>query len=826
MGAFSFAIVFLLSTLFSISKFSNATDTITAAQSITDGDTIVSSDGSFEMGFFSPGNSNRYLGIWYKKIPTRTVVWVANRQIPLTHNASEGVLKLLDPPGILVLLNATNSIIWSSNTSRSNAANTSVAQLLDSGNLVVKDAGTGMAEDFFHWQSFDYPGDTLLPGMKLGKDLVTGLERHISSWKSYSDAAQGEFTYGLDLNGYPQAILKKGSDEIYRLGSWNGLMYSGMLSSLPIPIYTYQFVFTKEEIYHSYVLINSSIISRVWLSPEGLIQRWVWIHRTRNWLQISTAPVDTCDNYLPCGAYGNCNINKSPACGCLDKFENKPGKGCVRKTALNCQVGDGFLKYSTIKLPDTRYSWFNQTMTTKECEIMCLRNCSCMAYANSDVRGNGSGCLLWFGDLIDIRELNERVQDIYIRVASTELGNSTATQFGSSRKRGEIIKVGLPLLIVMALLGMAFAVYLWKKKKMIFVRLIRRVGILGQGNTNETQKEDMELPLFGLSTITTATNNFSLHNKLGEGGFGPVYKGVLEGREIAVKRLSKTSMQGFDEFRNEVICIAKLQHRNLVKLLGCCIQGDEMLLIYEYMPNGSLDAFIFDESLSAILDWPKRFHIINGIARGLLYLHRDSRLRIIHRDLKASNVLLDIDMNPKISDFGLARSFEGNEMGANTNRVVGTYGYMSPEYAVDGIFSVKSDVFSFGVLVLEIVSRKRNRGFIHQDHSLNLLGHAWRLYKEGRSMELIDRAALGESSYVDDEVVRSIEVGLLCVQQCPEDRPTMSSVVLMLSSKVAIPQPKEPGFFTERNPHKSQRSASTSTPISTNEVTFSLLDGR
>ncbi|KAM7498796.1 hypothetical protein LguiA_023210 [Lonicera macranthoides] len=647
MGAFSFAIVFLLSTLFSISKFSNATDTITAAQSITDGDTIVSSDGSFEMGFFSPDNSNRYLGIWYKKIPTRTVVWVANRQIPLTHNASEGVLKLLDPPGILVLLNATNSIIWSSNTSRSNAANTSVAQLLDSGNLVVKDAGTGMAENFFHWQSFDYPGDTLLPGMKLGKDLVTGLERHISSWKSYSDAAQGDFTYGLDLNGYPQVILKKGSDEIYRLGSWNGLMpitrtnlfsLRRRFTSLPVPIYTYQFVFTKEEIYHSYMPINSSIISRVCLNPEGFIQRWMWIHRTQNWLQISTVPVDTCDNYLPCGAYGNCNINKSPACGCLDKFEKKPGKGCVRKTALNCQVGDGFLKYSTIKLPDMRYSWFNQTMTTKECEIMCLRNCSCMAYANSDIRGNGSGCLLWFGDLIDIRELNERVQDIYIRVASTELGN----RFSSPKS------------------------------------------------------------------------------------------GVLEGREIAVKRLSKTSMQGFDEFRNEVICIAKLQHRNLVKLLGCCIQGDEMLLIYEYMPNGSLDAFIF----------------------GLILLFTKTTF---------------------------------------------CSGYMSPEYAVDGIFSVKSDVFSFGVLVLEIVSRKRNRGFIHQDHSLNLLGHAWRLYKEGRSMELIDRAALGESSYVDDEVVRSIEVGLLCVQQCPEDRPSMSSVVLMLSSKVAIPQPKEPveGAFVE-----------------------------
>ncbi|KAG5235591.1 G-type lectin S-receptor serine/threonine-protein kinase [Salix suchowensis] len=176
-----------------------------------------------------------------------------------------------------------------------------------------------------------------------------------------------------------------------------------------------------------------------------------------------------------------------------------------------------------------------------------------------------------------------------------------------------------------------------------------------------------------MSTIAHATDTFSDTNKLGEGGFGPVYKGILiGGQQIAVKRLSKSSGQGLDEFKNEVMLIAKLQHRNLVKLLGCCVHEDERMLIYEYMPNKSLDFFIFDQTRRKLLDWRKRINIIGGIARGLLYLHQDSRLRIIHRDIKPSNILVDEELNPKISDFGLARMFGGDQTEAKTNRVVGT----------------------------------------------------------------------------------------------------------------------------------------------------------
>ncbi|CAN4104115.1 unnamed protein product [Withania somnifera] len=703
-----------------------ATDSkITTTQFLKDGDYIASRGGSFEMGFFSPGNSkNRYVGMWYKNISVRTVVWVANRVAPLTSRS--GILKVMEP-GILVLLNGSNNVVWSTNTSRS--VQNPIAQLLDSGNFVVKEAGDDNPGNFL-WQSFDHPTDTLLPGMKLGWNFVTGREVYLSSWKNEEDPAPGDFTYHCEQCDYPQNILKKGSDIVYRSGPWNGLRFSGATSSRDSPFYTFGIYSSKTEVYFGYKL-TSSVITRLTLD-QNVLKRWTWVDRVQNWIPYLSIPTDNCDTYKLCGAYGSCNSQNSPVCGCLDKFVHKNGEawkkadwsgGCVRRTKLNCLKGDVFLKYSHIKLPDTQNSWYNVTMTLKECKDICSRNCSCMAYSNIDIRNGGSGCFLWFHDLLDIRQLSNQGQDIYIRIAASELDSLEK----SDGKKGRALYWSLPLSVGLVLVILILLIFHRRRKRALKLRKKGKWecgGIFKMDYNSGSCTEEFEIPLFDLSTITKATNNFSVDRKIGE---------------------------------------------------------------------GALVLFIRQ---SRILDWPERFHIINGIARGLVYLHQDSQLRIIHRDLKANNILLDNDMNPKISDFGIARSYEEVGNDAVTNRVIGTYGYLSPEYALYGLYSVKSDVFSFGILVLEILSGKSNRKCCPSGHNLDLLGQAWELYKEGRSIELLDER-LRDSCSTPHEVVRSICVGLLCVQKRPDDRPSMSSVVLMLNNEGPLPQAKQPAFYIE-----------------------------
>ncbi|WOH05049.1 hypothetical protein DCAR_0624461 [Daucus carota subsp. sativus] len=812
---------FLCSCSFSFLIISSARDTLTADQIISDGETIVSARGEFEMGFFSPGGrpQNRYFGIWYKKISKGTVIWLANRETPVANGS--GIVRV-NSRGIMVGTNESNSVIWSSDYSRS--VKNPVAQLLDNGNLVFRD---GNDEQSFVWQSFDHIVDTLLPGMKFGYDLVSGIDRYFVPWKSEDDPAPGDYIHRMDRNGYPQLITRKDSVVRFRTGPWVGSQFSGIPRFDQNRIYRPSFVISKTEVYYIFDLVNvsDSAVTRLRLTPGGEWFRLVWNREKQEWTRVLTLQVTDCDSYGLCGTYGVCNVNKTPRCECMKGFDPENpddwaaadwSNGCLRNVQLECGNGDGFLKYSGVKLPDTRWSWYNMSMSLSECRTKCLKDCNCTAYSNTDVRNGGSGCLLWFGGLHDIRGYSEDGQDLYVRMAASELEDS------KDSKRKKTVWFLLLLLVPAVILGL-YLLYKFRKRR-LHGEEIPQSNLTSEA-TNRNERQDLDLPLLDFLQIANATGNFS--SKLGKGGFGTVYKGILEGgQEVAVKRLSKDSRQGVDEFMNEVSCIAKLQHRNLVRLLGCCIEKDERMLIYEYMPNKCLDSIIFDTEKCTSVDWQTRYNIINGTARGLLYLHRDSRLRIIHRDLKASNILLDHEMNPKISDFGLARICGGSETQASTTRIVGTYGYMPPEYAIDGLFSTKSDVYSFGVLLLEIISGNKIRGFRHPDHNLNLIGHAWKSYNEDKLSEATDKLILNSSN--EDEVFRVIKIGLLCVQEYPEDRPNMSSVVLMLSSKIALSTPKKPGFYSERREaHETNSSSLNNTDSSPmNTYTFSLFEPR
>jgi hypothetical protein len=409
------------------SRFCNTADTLAFSQSISDGGTgtLVSKDGSFELGFFSPGSSrNRYMGIWYKNIPVRTVVWVANRNNPI--NDSSGFL-MIDNTGNFVLVSNNNStVVWSSSLTK--AARRAMGELLDSGNLVLRDEKDTNSGSYL-WQSFDYPSDTMIPGMKLGWGLRTGLDRRLSAWKGPDDPSPGDFTWGTQLQGNPELVMWKGSKKYCRSGPWNGIGFSGAPELRKNPVFNFDFVDDGEEVYYTYNLKNKYVFTRVVMNQTTYIrQRYTWNEINQTWVLYATVPKDYCDTYNLCGAYGNCITSQSPVCECLEKFTPKSpeswnsmdwSQGCVRNKPLDCQKEDGFVIYVGLKLPDATNSWVNKTMNLKECRSECLQNCSCMAYTAADIK-EGSGCAIWFGDLIGIRQFSAAGQEIYIRLNASE----------------------------------------------------------------------------------------------------------------------------------------------------------------------------------------------------------------------------------------------------------------------------------------------------------------------------------------------------------------------------------------------------------------------
>ncbi|AES63669.1 G-type lectin S-receptor-like Serine/Threonine-kinase [Medicago truncatula] len=804
--------------------------TITSSHLIKDSETISSSDDAFKLGFFSPVNTtNRYVGIWY--LDQSNIIWVANREKPIQD--SSGVITIADDNTNLVVLDGQKHVVWSSNVSSNLASSNSnvTAQLQNEGNLVL------LEDNIIIWESIKHPSNTFIGNMIISSNQKTGERVKLTSWKTPSDPAIGKFSASIERFNAPEIFVWNQTNPCWRSGPWNGQDFLGWthdykVSSSP---YLLGVSITRKDngslVEFTYTLPDSSFFLTLVLSSEGKVVYTAWMNRVQ--VRKLFVQSNDCDSYGICGPNGSCDLKISPICTCLigfkprnmDKWNRRNWtSGCVRRAELQCDrvkysgsaLGeeDGFLKLPMTKPPD--FVEPSYVLSLDECRIHCLNNCSCVAYAFD----YGIRCLTWSGKLIDIvRFSTSGGVDLYLRQAYSELAIHTdGTHTDGIHGKRNITSIIIATVIVGAVIVAICAFFFrsWTSKRQGQINHENQSADL-IANVKQAKIED--LPLFEFKNILSATNNFGSANKIGQGGFGSVYKGeLLDGQEIAVKRLSEGSTQGLEEFMNEVIVISKLQHRNLVRLLGCCIEGEEKMLVYEYMPNNSLDFYLFDSVKKKILDWQRRLHIIEGISRGLLYLHRDSRLRIIHRDLKPGNILLDGEMNPKISDFGMAKIFGGNENEGNTRRIFGTYGYMSPEYAMKGLFSEKSDIFSFGVLLLEIISGRKNTSFHNHEQALTLLEYAWKIWIEENIVSLIDLEICKPDCL--DQILRCIHIGLLCVQEIAKERPTMAAVVSMLNSEIVkLPPPSQPAFLLSQTEHRGNHN-------SKNSVSTTSLQGR
>ncbi|XP_061372746.1 cysteine-rich receptor-like protein kinase 2 isoform X2 [Gastrolobium bilobum] len=417
-----------------------------------------------------------------------------------------------------------------------------------------------------------------------------------------------------------------------------------------------------------------------------------------------------------------------------------------------------------------------RSLDTSSCKA-CLENASssilgCLPW--SEGRALNTGCFMRYSDTDFLNK---------------ELGN------GSSRGNVVVIVVAVVSSVIVSVVGVVIGVYIWKQR---YIQKKRR-------DSNDTEKLAKTLQHnslnFKYSTLERATGSFHDNNKLGQGGFGTVYKGVLaDGREIAIKRLYFNNRHRAADFYNEVNIISSVEHKNLVRLLGCSCSGPESLLVYEFLPNKSLDRFIFDKTKGKELNWEKRYEIIIGTAEGLVYLHENSKIRIIHRDIKASNILLDAKLRAKIADFGLARSFQEDKSHIST-AIAGTLGYMAPEYLAHGQLTEKADIYSFGVLLLEIVTGRQNNRSKASEYSDSLVTVTWKHFQSGAAEQLFDpNLELQEDNDINvkDEILRVVHIGLLCTQEVPSLRPTMSKALQMLTKKEEhLAAPSNPPFLDE-----------------------------
>ncbi|TKW18161.1 hypothetical protein SEVIR_5G414600v4 [Setaria viridis] len=764
---------------------SQAGDTVAAGRPLSGGDSLVSKRGKFRLGFFQPDNSSDhwYLGIWYNQISLHTTVWVANREAAITDPASSQLSIASD--GNMVILDHRRSTVWSTNVTGVVASNsTTVGVILDTGNLVLADASNTSA---VRWQSFDHFGDTWLPGGKLGRNKRTGEVTQLVAWKGYNDPSPSPFSLELDPGGSSQYLLNwNGGEQYWSSGNWTGHAFTAVpemtpTDASPLSKYTFGYVDGADESYFVYDVTDESVVTRFLFDVTGQIKFLTWVEAAKEWMLFWSEPKKQCDVYAVCGPFGVCTENALPSCSCPRGFsQRRPGEwlqndhtaGCARNAGLACSDRDGqhqknskndddrFYTMADARLPSSARS--AAAASARDCELACLGNCSCTAYSYT----GGGGCSLWYGDLINLQDTTASGggSSISIRLAASEFSGT-----GNARK----------LVIGLAAAGSVAAVA---------AIVLATILILRSRRIKSLRRVEGSLMAFTYRDLQFVTKNFT--EKLGGGAFGSVFKGSLpDATPVAVKKLEGVR-QGEKQFRAEVSTIGTIQHVNLIRLLGFCSERTRRLLVYEHMPRGSLDRHLFGaSSQGGVLSWETRYQIALGIARGLEYLHDKCRDCIIHCDIKPENILLDEAFVPKVADFGLAKLM-GRDFSRVLTTVRGTVGYLAPEWIGGAAVTTKADVFSYGMMLFEIVSGRRNVGQ-RGDGAVDFFpATAVGMLLDGDLRGAVDCRIAGEADVA--EVERACKVACWCVQDAESLRPSMGMVVQVLEGLVDVDVPPIP----------------------------------
>ncbi|KAG8379729.1 hypothetical protein BUALT_Bualt07G0119700 [Buddleja alternifolia] len=610
-----------------------------------------------------------------------------------------------------------------------------------------------------------------MPEAKIGYYKRTQKKLLLSSWKNSEDPSPGLFTYEIVPNRSLYVSRWNMSEQYWTTGSWNGHGFDLVPEMGLDDIFNFSFVDNVNESYFTFWLYDRSILARCVMDVSGQVKMMVWIDNT-HWTLTFSQPKQQCEVYGSCGVFGTCILNSVPFCDCLPGFKRKFDNdwdlkdysgGCVREIDLQCENDgrkDKFLTSPNLRLSQ-QHSQSLAVGNLGECESACLSNCSCTAYAYDENR-----CSIWNGELLNMQKLSigdGGGQTIFIRL-------SASSSVFSHNKTHKWVLIG-------AIMG-SFALVLVILAVILSCRTRRR---------RTYEEGSLE---FGYTDLQNATKSFS--NKLGGGGFGCVFKGILpDSSLIAVKKLESIS-QGEKQFRNEVSTIGTIHHVNLVRLRGFCTKGNKKLLVYDYMENGSLDSHIFNANESKFLDWKTRYTIALGIARGLAYLHEKCRDCIIHCDIKPENILLDGEFCPKVGDFGLAKL-----MGRDFSRVLttmrGTRGYLAPEWISGVAITTKADAYSYGMMLFEILSGRRNlRDFLEDDKKIFFPCLAASVTIEGGDvLDLLD--PLLDKADVDvEEVSRVCRVACWCIQDDESIRPSMGRVVGILERVTDVNVPPMP----------------------------------